>query len=232
MEKIIDIKKSKNIEILKTNLEIRDCLYMDFFKSTNKLDGDVLSFLQQFNSVIWEVKCNLIFPEIDNIENEEEKRKYIEDCLEKHFSKLLSTRDIEYVQVNMDSIDTEKINNESIEIAEQLSCFNCMPIPEKTKSFLQDYVNMMEDAESPNIEDINLRNAYIYYAEPIREVEEYVMYTGENVKYKGMIGKITGYREDKGTDKAPNRITFIENSNGEKLPNYWAKDSNIIKFCI
>lgn len=234
MEKIINVKKSKNIEILKTNVEIRDCLCMDFFKSTNKLEGDALSFLQQFNSVIWDVKCNLIFPEINNIEDIEERRKYLENSMEEHFSKLLSTRDIEYVQVRLEDIDTEKINNESIEIAEQLSCFNYMPIPEKTKSFLQEYVDMMEKAEAPSIEDVNLRSCYTFYSEPVREVEEYVMYIGENPKYKGFVGKITGYREDEGRDedKAPNRITFIENSNGERLPNFWAKDNNIIKFYI
>lgn len=234
MEKIINVKSSKTIEILKTNIEIKDCLHMDFFKSTNNLEGGVLSCLQQFNSVIWDVKCNLIFPEINNIEDEEEKRKYLESSIEEHFSKLLSTRDIEYVQVNIDDIDTEKIDNESVEIAEQLSYFNYMPIPEKTKSFLQGYVDMFEEAEAPSIEDINLRKAYTVYAEPIREVEEYVMYIGQNPKYKGFVGKITGYREDTGReeDKAPNRITFIENSNGQRLANFWAKDSNIIKFYI
>lgn len=232
MEKIINIKSTKQIEILKAKVKLQDCLCMDFEKSTNSLDGNVLSYLKQFNSVIWDVKCNLIFPNINNIEDAEERRKYIEDSMEQHFSKLLAERDIKYTPVDIDYINLDEMDNKSCDIAEQLSCFNHMPIPAKTKSFLQEYVNLMEEAEAPSIKDINIRKAYIQYSEPVREVEEYVMYIGDNTKYRGLVGVITGYREDNSTDKAPNKITFIENSEGVRVANYWAKDDNIITFCI
>lgn len=227
MEKILSIKTNGRVEIIKANVNLDDCLHLDVLENTARLDGETSDFLSQFNSVLWDVKCNIIFPELNNIE-ENNKQAYIKECLENHFSKLLSERDIKFRDLNFNYINLNNHESEALDIACQLNCFSDMPIPEKTKGFLEPYIEMLYASKGADMEKINKRNIYSYYSEPIRALEEYVIYIGDNLKYKGLIGVIIDTRED----AAPNKVSFYPNSEGEKQNNLWTKENNIIRFYI
>lgn len=227
MEKLLTVKTGKEVDILKVEAELNECLSLKFYKNLGKLDGDVSDLLSQFNSVAWEVKCNLIFPELNTIDDLN-KNNYVKECLEVHFGKLLAQRDIKYLNVELENINVYRYDSEALDIAQQLSCFSEMPIPEKTKAFLQPYIEKLEASEGADMEKVNKRSIYSYYAEPIRPLEEYVMYIGDNPKYKGFVGIIIDHRED----SAPNKISFLPDCNGYTLKNYWSKDSNLVKFYI
>lgn len=227
MEKLISLRNNRGYTLVKMKAEMEDMLNLNFYASTsgtvNSLNA-ATNFIRKFNLIVWDVKVNRVFPEIDNFEGED-KIEYIRDSIEECFRNETENLDIPYQEINsIDYMFRFYKTDQKLKL-KQLDCFNGMPIPEKTKSFVQDYLNTVESIE---LTKNQLKSIYTQYAEPIREFEEYVIYIGDNEKYKGLVGKIIQHRDD----VAPNLVEFI-NAKGEgTVVKYWSKESNLVRFLV
>lgn len=225
MEKIVAYRNYKGISLVKVATELEDKLKMKILASGDGIVDTTLDAFFKFNLVAWEAKVSRVFPEINNV-SEENKHSYLKESLERHFGEIIkSEKDIEYREVDIDSVDISKYEGESAKVIEQLSFFNEMPVPAKTIDFIQGYVNKIQDVE---LNKSMLRKIYTKYSEPISELEEYVMYIGNNIDRMGCIGKIIDTRDD----IAPYKVElFVRNSKGS-LVKCWFKEKNLVRFYI
>lgn len=225
MEKIIAAKTSRGVKIAKLSTDIQDSLNMRLFISQDEAPDSnvaIYEFSKKFNQIIWDVKLERVFPNIDNYEGEE-KKQYIRESLEKCFNQEIENIDLPFTEVyGVDNLKRH-FRNEAFIKLQQVEAFNGMPIPDKTKEFIGGYVETIDEV---NFTESQLKSIYTQFAEPVKEVEEYVMYIGENDKYKGCVGRIVDVRED----KAPHLVEF-RNVQG-KTCRYWSKEENIVRFYI
>lgn len=225
MEKIVAIKTNRGLKVGKLSAEINNALDMKIFVSRDEqVDSDIFisNFINKFNQIIWDVKLDRVFPNIDDYEGEE-KREYIKDAIEDCFKKEIDNIDLPYDEIYTVQNLERQFRSEDFIKLKQLEFFNQMPIPEKTKDFINGYLETVEEAEITNSQ---LKTIYTQFSEPVKEVQELVIYIGENSKYKGCVGTIIDHRED----VAPNLIQF-SNVNGKTIK-YWSKEENLIRFYI
>lgn len=225
MEKIVAAKTSRGIKLAKLSTEIDGYLNMRLFITNDNVidsNGIIYGFVRKFNQIIWDVKHQRVFPDIDNYEGEE-KKEYIRECMEKCFKDEIDNVDLPYNEIyGVNNLERQFKSEDFIKL-KQVEFFNAMPIPEKTKDFLNNYIDTIEEIE---FSDSQLKNIYTQFSEPVKEVDEYVIYIGENSKYKGCVGKIIDNRDD----VAPNLIEF-NNINGKTIK-YWSKEDNLVRFYI
>lgn len=225
MEKIVAVKTNRGIKIAKLVAEITDSLRMKLLISKDESvnsDIAVYEFTKKFNQIIWEVKLERVFPEIDSYEGYE-RTQYIQECMESCFQKEIDELELPFDEVYGVSNLQRHFRSEDFIKLKQAECFDRMPIPEKTKSFISEYIKTIEEVSFTKSQ---LKNIYSKFAEPVKEAEELVIYIGENTKYRGCVGKVIDYRDD----VAPNLIEF-NNINGKTIK-YWSKEENIVRFYV
>lgn len=227
MEKIVAFKNNRGIQLgkISTDTESDNFLRMRMFVSgggTVNSYNAILNFANKFNQIVWDVKKERVFPRIDELEGED-REDYIREAIENCFINEINEIDLPYLEVyGVDNLQ-RNFRSEDFTKLRQIECFDRMPIPDKTKEFLNSYI---ETVESVQFTESQLKNIYTQFSEPVQEVEEYVIYVGENSKYKGCVGKIIDNRED----VAPNLIQF-DNINGKTFK-YWSKEDNLVRFYI
>lgn len=225
MEKIVAAKTTRGLKLAKLSTNIDNSLNMQIFITGDEAinsTSTIYNFAKKFNQIIWEVKNERIFPRIDELEGED-KKEYIREAIENCFINEINEIDLPYSEVyGVDNLQRIFRSEDFIKL-KQIEFFNGMPIPDKTKEFIGSYIETVENVE---FTESQLKNIYTQFAEPVKEVEEFVIYIGENSKYKGCVGKIIDHRED----VAPNLIQF-DNINGKTFK-YWSKEDNIVRFYI
>lgn len=225
MERIVAAKTNRGLKLAKLSTNIDNSLNMQLFitrEETINSTETIYNFAKKFNQIIWEVKNERIFPKIDEFQGEDRKN-YIREAIENCFINEINEIDLPYSEVyGVDNLQRNFRSEDFIKL-KQIEFFNGMPIPDKTKEFISSYIETVEGVE---FTESQLKNIYTQFAEPIKEVEEFVIYIGENSKYKGCVGKIIDHRED----VAPNLIQF-DNINGKTFK-YWSKEDNIVRFYI
>lgn len=225
MERIVAAKTNRGLKLAKLSTNIDNYLNMQIFITGDEAinsTSTIYNFAKKFNQIIWEVKNERIFPRIDELEGED-KKEYIREAIENCFINEINEIDLPYSEVyGVDNLQRIFRSEDFIKL-KQIEFFNGMPIPDKTKEFIGNYIETVENVE---FTETQLKNIYTQFAEPVKEVEEFVIYIGENSKYKGCVGKIIDHRED----VAPNLIQF-DNINGKTFK-YWSKEDNIVRFYI
>lgn len=226
MEKIIAVRNYKGYKLIKASANIENALNMKLSITTerNSEYSFIDKVIEKLNMVIWDVKVERIFPDAINLEGNDLK-DYIKEKLENHLREALEDRDLPFQEIELSDVDISKFNSTSTKVIHQLSFFNHMRIPEKTKAFVQEYVDKIEAIE---LTKAQLKGIYTQFAEPIEEVKEYVMYIGPNSKFKGAIGKIVGARDD----EAPHLVEFPKVKDNGGSAKFWSKEENLIRFYI
>lgn len=226
MEKIIGLRNYRGYKLVKASADIDDMLRLNISISMEPTNSTnyIEKIFNKFNKIVWDVKVERLFPNSLELEGDN-LRTYLKTSLENHFREVLEEKDLPFQDINLEDVDLSKYQSSSLKVIEQLTFFNNMPVPVKTKSFIQEYVDKIEEIE---LTKSQLRGIYAQFAEPIEEIQEYVMYIGPNDKYRGIVGKIVELRDD----IAPNLVEFSNFKKDGSSAKFWSKEENLVRFFI
>lgn len=225
-EKILAYKNNK---IVKISAQLTDKLNFNLLESykRNFLDSEDMAYkvFMFFNEIPWSRKSVGILNLSDSAQEliYDDTKKIIKKGLCKYLSDIEKDEyDLGFTSQEFSYLESA-YNCTQMDLIEQLSFFNNMPIPTKTIDFIGGYVNQIEEI---SLSRQQLRKLYIEHTAPMEEAKEYVMYIGPNEKFKGFVGKIVQQRED----EAPYLVEFYaEKANGKNYK-FWSKNENLIKF--
>lgn len=226
INKIIAYKGNR---IIKFSAQLTDKLNFNLLESHRKnfLLGEDLAYkiFNHFNAIPWNSKSIRIL-KLNDPEQElqdDKTKNTMKKAIEKYLSEIeedehdLDFTSQEYYYLERDYNCSQK------DLIEQLGFFNDMPIPTKTISFLEGYVQQVEDIE---LSKQQLRKLYIENTAPMEEVKEYVMYIGPNDKFKGFVGEVIQHRDD----IAPNLVKFYTLNEKGRNYKFWSKEENLVRF--
>ena len=230
MEKVIGVKKGRNLQVIKMAATLDDKLHMKLYSSVPSLPSanyKESKVLERYTSLDYDFRKNTLF-EYDSTVNmtDEERREFFKDKLYYHIEKMSEEVDIPFDETNYRNAGITENVSPAARIIEGLSYFNNEPIPTKTVGFVEKYLDKVEEVE---ITQAQAKSLYTKYSEPVAEANRYYLYVGPAEKYQFCIGEFLEARE---SNSGTHKICFKINNEGKENKKLWCEEKNIIEFYI
>lgn len=201
-------------EILKLESKIEDNsiefkLYRGRYNRVQKL-------IREFNLIDYDIKASNILCGIDSTKKEDVRDAFVNFILNEVFN-----REVDIIDFDIEEGVREVARNfqgENIDLIDNLYAFNGNNLPMEVIELVKSQMTNLSEIDIKNI-DVEDKN---------KEIEDWCIYLGNNEKYKGCIGKVVRYREQRQTShlvECPNK--FKDSGSQGRV---WANPKNLVFF--